>query len=262
MPAILLFPCFTWGEWGSSYCFQLSSLGIAGESESVHAAEEQNARPWAGGTRAVGRTGRGVGPSPSCPRPGARRCWRGDGAAAMASCRSVARCQRKRLPFLPACARAWRQQVLTRGSGGCAALGGGASGVPPARHVGSARLQGKQRARMCCGRRGSPARRGKALLRARWGLGSGLAGVAGVTLVVRGTVFFRGCLPVLEEFGGAAKLWMQARSARNRAARTALQPAGGQARAAAPGLPPGLGVRVAPAAACPRCREVCDGPLK
>lgn len=35
----------------------------------------------AGGTRAVGHTGRGVGPSPSCPRPGARRCRRGHGAA-------------------------------------------------------------------------------------------------------------------------------------------------------------------------------------
>lgn len=118
MPAIPLSACFTWGERGSSYCFQLS-LVTAGESESVHAVEEQNVRPWAGGTRAVGRTGRGVGPSRAVPGPvhgvGSAGMVR---RAAMASCRSVARCQCKRLPFLPACARARRQQVLTRSSGG------------------------------------------------------------------------------------------------------------------------------------------------
>lgn len=88
MPAVSPSPCFTWGEWGTSYCFQLS-LVIAGVSEFVHAGEGQNLRPWAGETRAVGRTGRGVGPSPCCPGP--VRGVAGVGTvrrAAMASCRS------------------------------------------------------------------------------------------------------------------------------------------------------------------------------
>lgn len=69
-------------------------------------------RARAGGTRAVGHTGRGVGPSPSCPRPGARRCRRGDGVA-MASCRCSSSVR------VQAGSRSCRrQQVLTRRSGG------------------------------------------------------------------------------------------------------------------------------------------------
>lgn len=176
---------------------------------------------WAGGTRAVGHTGGAVGPSPFCPRCGAGvgpvRRWRSRSSAPGAA------------GVCPLPAPASFKPGLRRAAGLC--------GVPPAPHVGSARLQ-ENKGLACAA--GGAARRGTALL-------PGPAAGRGVTLVVLGTVFFRGCLPVLEEFGGAVKLWLQARSARLRAARTALGRAGGpRGPAGRSGAARGPGVRVPP----------------